>query len=216
MVLLKIHAQRQPVMDIMKTQIEEIILSNTASVRSSEYGAVYRAGEPAPSISPAGSTASALSTEDVLYDPSVDAGVAMPEFVWDDISFLAFGAESARDILGWSGEYDDSLESLLQSPTYLLFENLQGLPLAVEGNDPPATIRALPAMGDVLGGPGEEVPLLAVSPMRPLVGCEQTEPVMLEETLVAHGFPVMLEQTAPSSESAEMTLLQFYSSTTMT
>ena len=115
----------------------------------------------------------------------------------------------------YQGEYDDSLESLLQSPTYLLFEDFQGVPLAVEGNDPPAAVRALPAMGDVLGGPGEEVPLMAVSPARHSAGCVETGPVMLEETLVAHGFPVMLEQPAPNAESSEMTLLQFYSSTTM-
>ncbi len=213
---MRIHALRQRGMDTMKTQIEEIILSNTASARSFEYGAVYRAGETVPTVSPANNMASIMPTEDVLYDPSVDTGVSMPEFVWDDFSFQAVDAECARDILGWCGEYDDSLESLLQSPTYLLFEDLQGLPLAVEGNDPPAAIRALPAMGDVLGGPGEEVPLVAVSLMRPLAACAHTEPVMLEETLVGHSYPVMLEQTAPNAESAEMTLLQFYSSTTMT
>ncbi|WP_027186961.1 hypothetical protein [Desulfovibrio cuneatus] len=199
----------------MKTQIEEIILSNAASAEASEYGAVFRAGQPAPTASLAGSMASVTPTEDVLYDPSVDTGVSMPEFVWEEVSSLAGGGESSRDILGWSGEYDDSLESLLQSPTYLLFEDLQGLPLAEDDNDPPAAVRVLPAMGDVLGGPGEEVPLMAVSPAMPSAGCVETGPVMLEETLVAHGFPVMLEQTSPSSESAEMTLFQFYSSTTM-
>ena len=212
---LRIHAQRQHVMDTMKTQFEEIILSNTANVRSSEYGAVYRAGETVPTASSANSMASIMPTEDVLYDPSVDTGVSMPEFVWDDVSFQAVGAECVRDILGWCGEYDDSLESLLQSPTYLLFEDLHEFPLAVDGNDPPAVVRALPAMGDVLGGPGEEVPLMAVSPMRPLAACACAEPVMLEETLVGHSLPVMLEQTAPNAESAEMTLLRFYSSTTM-
>ncbi len=195
----------------MKTQFEEIILSNAASVGASEFGAVYRAGEPT-SIT---SLASTMPTEDVLYDPSVDTGVSMPEFVWEEISSLAGGGESSRDILGWSGEHDDSLESLLQSPTYLLFEDLQGFPLAGEGNDPPYAVRVLPAMSDVLGAPGEDMPLMAVSPARHSAGCAETGPVMLEETLVAHGFPVMLEQTAPIADSAEMTLLHFYSSTTM-
>lgn len=199
----------------MKTQFEEIILSNAARAGDSAYGAVYRADDPAAAAHPTGSMASTTPTEDVLYDPSVETGVSMPEFVWEEVSALAGGGESSRDILGWSGEYDDSLESLLQSPTYLLFEDFQGVPLAVEGNDPPAAVRALPAMGDVLGGPGEEVPLMAVSPARHSAGCVEIGPVMLEETLVAHGFPVMLEQPAPSAESSEMTLLQFYSSTTM-